>query len=106
MVDTDVLEMHPDDAERLQIKGGEKVRLVSARGDAILPLAVSDRVHPGQLFTSFHFPATNVNALLSSSADETSKCPEYKVSAVRVERCVGSIRDEPHVSRSHWRLIT
>ena len=106
IVDTDVLEMHPDDAERLQIKGGEKVRLVSARGDAILPLAVSDRVHPGQLFTSFHFPATNVNALLSSSADETSKCPEYKVSAVRVERCVGSIRDEPHVSRSHWRLIT
>lgn len=40
---------------------------------------------PRHLFTSFHFPASTVNELLSSSADESSKCPEYKVSAVRVE---------------------
>jgi formate dehydrogenase major subunit len=106
IVDTDVLEIHRDDAERLHIEDGETVRLVSARSDATLPAVVSERVRPGELFTSFHFPSTNVNALLSSSADESSKCPEYKVSAVRVERCVGSGRDEPHVSRSHWRLIT
>ena len=47
---------------------------------------ISERVQPGQLFTSFHFPASEVNVLLSSSADDSSKCPEYKVSAVRVER--------------------
>jgi predicted molibdopterin-dependent oxidoreductase YjgC len=45
----------------------------------------SERVLPGHLFTSFHFPASTVNELLSSSADESSKCPEYKVSSVRVE---------------------
>ncbi|HTL60662.1 MAG TPA: hypothetical protein VL261_03360, partial [Nitrospira sp.] len=45
----------------------------------------SDRVRPGELFTSFHFPDTDVNSLLSSSADESSRCPEYKVSTVRVE---------------------
>ncbi|WP_447983703.1 universal stress protein [Nitrospira sp. Nam74] len=105
MVDTDVLEMHVDDAKRLQIEDGETVRLVSARSDATLPVVVSERVRPGELFTSFHFPSTNVNALLSSSADESSKCPEYKVSAVRVERYVGVTREQSHVSHSQWRLI-
>jgi formate dehydrogenase alpha subunit len=105
MVDTDVLEMHVDDAKRLQIEDGETVRLVSARSEATLPVVVSERVRPGELFTSFHFPSSNVNALLSSSADESSKCPEYKVSAVRVERCVGVTREESHVSPLRWRLI-
>ena len=61
------------------------VRLVSARAHAHLPVAISERVQQGQLFTSFHFPDSQINRLLSSSADESSKCPEYKVSVVRVE---------------------
>jgi formate dehydrogenase major subunit len=85
VVDTDVLEMHPTDMDRLHLDDGALVRLVSARGEALLPTMKSERVLPGHLFTSFHFPASTVNELLSSSADESSKCPEYKVSAVRVE---------------------
>jgi formate dehydrogenase major subunit len=85
VVDTDVLEMHPADMQRLHLDDGAIVRLVSARGEALLPAVRSERVLPGHLFTSFHFPASTVNELLSSSADESSKCPEYKVSAVRVE---------------------
>jgi formate dehydrogenase major subunit len=77
--------MHPADMAALHLRDDEIVRLVSARGDAILPAVGSERVLRGHLFTSFHFPASTVNALLSSSADESSKCPEYKVSAVRVE---------------------
>ena len=85
VMDTDVLEMHPADMERLHLSDGAIVRLVSPRGQALLPAMTSERVLPGHLFTSFHFPASTVNELLSSSADESSKCPEYKVSAVRVE---------------------
>jgi len=85
VVDTDVLEMHATDMERLHLTDGAIVRLVSPRGQALLPAIKSERVLPGHLFTSFHFPASTVNELLSSSADESSKCPEYKVSAVRVE---------------------
>jgi predicted molibdopterin-dependent oxidoreductase YjgC len=99
VVDADVLEMHPDDAARLGLRDRELVRLVSARSDATLPLAISERVQPGQLFTSFHFPGTAINALLSSSADESSKCPEYKVSAVRVEK----IQAEGPVARGEGR---
>jgi formate dehydrogenase major subunit len=85
LVNRDVLEMHPHDMARLGFRQNQLVRVVSARSDAVLPATSSDRVRPGELFTSFHFPESDVNSLLSSSADESSKCPEYKVSAVRVE---------------------
>jgi formate dehydrogenase major subunit len=104
LVDADVLEMHPEDAARLAVRDGEWVRLVSARAEAVLPVVRSERVRPGELFTSFHFPATEVNALLSSSADESSKCPEYKVSAVRVEQLAESVEAvRPH---ARFRLIS
>ena len=85
LVNSDVLEMHPDDLARLGFRQDQLVRLVSARSSAVMPVSSSDRVSPGELFTSFHFPDTDVNSLLSSSADESSKCPEYKVSTVNVE---------------------
>ena len=108
IVDADVLEMHPEDAARLHLTDGESVKLVSARGEAILPVTLSHRVQPGQLFTSFHFPGTNTNALLSSSADDSSKCPEYKVSAVRVETLTGGRAGSKDAADDHarWRLIT
>ncbi len=97
VVDTDVLEMHAVDAARLGVHDGEIVRLVSARGEARLPVIVSERVQPGELFTSFHFPDTDLNQLLSSSADESSKCPEYKVSTVRVEKLAAAPAVPMHV---------
>jgi predicted molibdopterin-dependent oxidoreductase YjgC len=84
LVDTDVLEMHPADMAA-HLRDGEIVRVVSARGDALLTVVERERILPGHLFTSFHSPASTVNALLSSSADEPSKCPEDKVSTVRLE---------------------
>ena len=109
LVDTDVLEMHPTDMERLHLRDGEIVRVVSARGEALLPVVGSDRVLSKHLFTSFHFPASTVNALLSSSADERSKCPEYKVSAVRVEpieRDELDPEDEAELRQMRRQLIT
>jgi len=109
VVDTDLLEMHPADMERLHLGDGAIVRLISARGEAMLPVATSERVLPGHLFTSFHFPASTVNDLLSSSADESSKCPEYKVSAVRVEpveREGLDAEDEAELGHVRYQLIT
>ena len=109
VVDGDVLEMHPTDAGSLGLRDGDTVRLVSKRSEARLPLAISERVQRGQVFTSFHFPDSQINALLSSSADESSKCPEYKVSAVRIEP-VGLLRSDLEDIMSappvHARLIT
>ena len=106
VVDTDVLEMHADDASRLGLTDGDPVRLISARSEAVLPLAVSERVQKGQLFTSFHFPDSDVNALLSSSADESSKCPEYKVSVVCVEKLEKADASEAEQAPHHVQLIS
>jgi formate dehydrogenase major subunit len=56
VVDTDVLEMHETDMDQLNLDHGAVVRLVSARGEALLPVVKSERVVPGHLFTTFHFP--------------------------------------------------
>ena len=86
LVESDTLEIHPADARRLGLRTGHRVRVVSARSAIEMPVKVSERVSPGQLFASFHFPESDLNSLLSSSADEASKCPEYKVSTVRLEK--------------------
>ncbi|WP_447601436.1 formate dehydrogenase subunit alpha [Nitrospira sp. Nam80] len=109
LVDGDVLEMHPKDIETVGCREGEVVRLVSRRSDALLPVVISERVRQGELFTSFHFPGSQVNRLLSSSADESSKCPEYKVSAVRVERTAAepvAAAESADTRAVHARLIT
>ncbi len=85
-VNQDVLEIHKEDAEELGIADGEMVKLASARAVVELRCVISERVPPGQLFTTFHFPDNNLNPLLSSSADALSKCPEYKVLTVRIEK--------------------
>jgi predicted molibdopterin-dependent oxidoreductase YjgC len=86
LVDHGTLEIHPDDARRLAVRSGQPVKVISGRSEIVMPVEISTRVLPGQLFADFHFPETNLNTLLSSSADEASKCPEYKVSTVRLEK--------------------
>lgn len=86
LVDHDALEIHPDDARKLAVRSGQQVKVISGRSEIVMPVEVSERVAPGQLFASFHFPENNLNTLLSSSADEASRCPEYKVSTVRLEK--------------------
>ena len=85
-VNQDILEIHADDAAELGVTDNEMVNIVSGRATVQLACVISDRVPPGQLFTTFHFPDNNLNTLLSSSADALSKCPEYKVLTVRLEK--------------------
>jgi predicted molibdopterin-dependent oxidoreductase YjgC len=42
-------------------------------------------VAPGEVFMAFHFPDTPANMLTSSYGDEVTSCPEYKVTAVRLQ---------------------
>ena len=78
--------IHPKDARRLSVGDGETVRVISRRGHVDVEAQVSRAVKPGTVFMTFHFPETRTNLLLSSAADEFTGCPEYKVSAVRVEK--------------------
>ncbi|MBI2301943.1 MAG: formate dehydrogenase subunit alpha [Armatimonadetes bacterium] len=86
MVPRDLLEIHPDDAERLRVKDGERVTVESRWGRACVPVGLTQRVNPGTLFLSFHFAETDANRLTGPHTDPQSKCPQYKVTAVRVAR--------------------
>jgi len=82
--DRDVLEIHPDDAARLWIADGDLVSVRSRRGRIELPAVVTERIEPGNVFTTFHFPETQTNLLIGQSCDVNTSCPEYKVVAVDV----------------------
>ena len=52
----------------------------------MLPAEVTDRVPPGTLFATFNDPRTLVNRVTGPHRDPYTNTPEYKVTAVRVER--------------------
>ena len=52
-----------------------------------LPAKVVETIRPDTVFIPFHWPGSNAANLLTNRAlDPISKIPEYKVSAVRVEK--------------------
>ncbi len=78
------VELHPDLADSLSIVDGETVRVVSRRGAAEVPARVVDTIRPDTLFAPFHWPG--VNALTNDALDPTSRMPEFKVCAARLEK--------------------
>jgi formate dehydrogenase major subunit len=80
----DVLEIHPSDAEQRGIKQDAWVRVASRAGDTSLRAHITDRVAPGVVYTTFHYPATQANVVTTDQSDWATNCPEYKVTAVQV----------------------
>ena len=84
--DGDYLEICADDARRMGFSNGERIRVRSRHGEAFLPLRISGRMQSGQLFTTFHMQALKVNRVTSPWRDNVVQTPEYKVTAVAIER--------------------
>ena len=82
---TDYLEIHPDDAIGLGIDDGSPVWLSSPRRKIKMVAKHSKELRRGNLFTTFHYPELGLNGVLSSSADDLTGCPEFKVQAVNIE---------------------
>jgi formate dehydrogenase major subunit len=84
--DEDVLEIHPWDAENRGIADGDLVELASRAGSTTLHAKVAERMQPGVVYTTFHFPGSAVNVVTTEFADWATECPEYKVTAVQVRK--------------------
>lgn len=80
------LEMNPVDAKRLKIKDGGWVNVSSRRGKVKTKVKVTERVDERAVFMSFHFAESAANFLTNDALDPVAKIPEYKVSAVKIER--------------------
>ena len=84
------VQINNEDAARLKIQNGEKIRLKGRRGQAEALARVTDEVAPGVLMMAMHFGgAGSVNQLTNTALDPLSKMPELKHSAVAVEKITG-----------------
>jgi predicted molibdopterin-dependent oxidoreductase YjgC len=79
-------EINPKDAEELGISEGEYIKITSKRGSIRVRVWVNERSQKGMVFVPFHFHEAAVNLLTHTEVDPVCKIPEYKVSAVRIEK--------------------
>jgi formate dehydrogenase major subunit len=82
----DRLEIHPHDAQDRGVASGDWVGIKSRAGETVLRALVSDRVQPGVVYTTFHFPESGANVITTDNSDWATNCPEYKVTAVQITK--------------------
>jgi formate dehydrogenase major subunit len=80
----DRLEIHPHDAEERGIVDGGWVGIESRAGQTVLRAKISERMQPGVVYTTFHFPESGANVITTDNSDWATNCPEYKVTATQV----------------------
>lgn len=83
------LEVHPRDAEKLQIQDNQWVEVRSRRGFVKLPAKVTKAIAPGTVFVPMHWGAlwaenAEANALTHPEACPDSLQPELKACAVQI----------------------
>ncbi|MDX3400171.1 molybdopterin oxidoreductase family protein [Streptomyces sp. ME01-18h] len=80
------VELHPRLAARLGAADGDPLAVVSRRGRAVAPARITTGIRPDTVFMPFHWPGEGrANTLTNPALDPTSRMPEFKVCAVRVE---------------------
>ncbi|HEX3542327.1 MAG TPA: molybdopterin oxidoreductase family protein, partial [Acidimicrobiales bacterium] len=81
------VEVNPADAVHLHLVSGDRVRVTSVRGSVDgLAVRVSATVREGEVFIPFHYDEQCVNLLTIDEFDPTSREPNYKQCAVRLDR--------------------
>ena len=79
--------INPADARRMGMGEGGALRVVSRRGELQGFAHVTEAVRPGAIFVPFvKLSDSAANFLTNSAHDPSSKIPEYKVCAVRLEK--------------------
>ncbi|MGW2515760.1 molybdopterin oxidoreductase family protein [Streptomyces sp. NPDC001617] len=80
------VELHPRLAARLGAAEGDPLAVVSRRGRAVAPARITTSIRPDTVFMPFHWPGEGrANTLTNPALDPTSRMPEFKACAVRVE---------------------
>ncbi len=82
------IEINSDTANKLQVSDGEKVKVVSRRGEINTTVKVTDIVPESVVFMPFHFAEGAANVLTNPARDKIANIPEYKSCAVRIEKTI------------------
>lgn len=84
------VEMHPALAAQFGVRDGEAVRVITRRGEAVLRARLTRTVRQDTLFAPFHWGGRGrANLLTNPALDPTSRMPEFKVCAARIEPLAG-----------------
>jgi formate dehydrogenase major subunit len=81
-----LIEVSLNDAGSLKVADGERVRVVSRRGDLEAKVKLTDRSPEGTIFIPFHYAEAAANRLTQTALDPVAKIPELKLCAVRIEK--------------------
>jgi formate dehydrogenase alpha subunit len=82
----ELVEINPQDASALGIADGDKIRVVSRRGEVKAKARLTKASSVGMVYMTFHFAESPTNQLTNPALDPVAKIPEFKVCAVRVEK--------------------
>ena len=86
----ETIDLDPVDAERLDISEGERVKVISRRGEVEAPARLVSGLRPGLAFMTLHFPdEVDINLLTIEAWDPKSGTAEFKATAVRLEKVNG-----------------
>ncbi|MCC7309092.1 MAG: formate dehydrogenase subunit alpha [Acidobacteria bacterium] len=81
------VEIHPETAAKLGISDGERVKVLSRRGEGVFPALVVSTIRRDTIFIPYHWGEQQAaNQLTNPALDPVSKIPEYKACSARVER--------------------
>jgi formate dehydrogenase major subunit len=80
-----VASLAPAELRRLGIRAGDRVRVMTRRGEIELTARADSAVAPGMVFVPFCYAEAAANILTNPQLDPFGKIPEYKYCAARVE---------------------
>lgn len=84
--DKEMTKVNPQEAEKLGLVTGSRMKVTSRRGQVVTNVKVTDRVQPGVIWMSFHHADTPTNELTSPYVCSIAGTGEYKVCAVKLEK--------------------
>ncbi|QDU65183.1 Formate dehydrogenase H [Planctomycetes bacterium Pla86] len=85
LVPEELLEVHPDDVQRLSLVDGGVALMKSPRGEVLIKVKATDQSPRGTVFCSFSFGDVRVNDLTGAGYDPITDTAELKVCPVSVE---------------------
>ncbi|UJW85468.1 molybdopterin-dependent oxidoreductase [Devosia sp. SL43] len=109
------VEIHPADAERLNIRRATLVRLSNRHGSAVVRALVTDRQRRGHLFVPMHWTdqfASNgrIDALVTAKVDPVSAQPALKMAQAHAEPVHAKLygffvaTDRPQLAADYWAI--
>jgi ferredoxin-nitrate reductase len=97
-IDSPYLEIHPEDAQRLEITNGSTARIENDRGSVEARVQITSSIKAGCVFLPMHWGKRlgdsrgRANNITSDRVDPLSKEPDFKFAAVRVRPIMTPVR--------------